>query len=53
MRNRGGTISFPLQEVDAGTYLLHLTDSMTGEMTARVEFERNGARINRQLLLNF
>ena len=52
MRNRGETISFPLQEVSAGTYQMHLTDSMTGEMTARVEFERDGARLNRQLLLN-
>jgi len=52
MRNRGETISFPLQEVSAGTYQLRLTDSMTGEMTARVEFERDGARLNRQLLLN-
>jgi len=52
MRNRRGSISFPLQEVSAGTYQLHLTDSMTGEMTARVEFERGGARLNRQLLLN-
>ena len=52
MRNWGETISFPLQEVSAGTYQMHLTDSMTGEMTARVEFERNGVRLNRQLLLN-
>jgi nitrogen fixation protein FixH len=52
MRNRGESISFPLQEVRAGTYQMHLTDSMTGEMTARVEFERDGARLNRQLLLN-
>ena len=52
MRNRGETISFPLQEVSAGTYQMHLTDSMTGEMTARVEFERDGARLSRQLLLN-
>jgi nitrogen fixation protein FixH len=52
MRNQGETISFPLREVSAGTYQLHLTDSMTGEMTARVEFERDGARLNRQLLLS-
>jgi nitrogen fixation protein FixH len=52
MRNLGETISFPLQEVSGGTYQIHLTDSMTGEMTARVEFERDGARLNRQLLLN-
>ena len=52
MRNLGETISFPLQEVSGGTYQIHLTDSMTGEMTAQVEFERDGVRLNRQLLLN-
>lgn len=52
MQNREETISFPLQEISAGTYQMHLIDSMTGEMTARVEFERDGARLNRQLLLN-
>lgn len=52
MRNQGGAIPFPLEEVGVGIYQLKLTDSMTGEMTARVEFERDGARLNRQLLLN-
>jgi nitrogen fixation protein FixH len=46
------SVRFPLQEVDAGVYQLHLTAGMTGEMTARLEFERDGARLNRQLLLN-
>jgi nitrogen fixation protein FixH len=46
------SIQFPLQEVDLGVYQLSLTDSMTGEMSARVEFEHNGARLSRQLLLN-
>ncbi|MBW2689646.1 MAG: FixH family protein [Deltaproteobacteria bacterium] len=46
------SIRFPLQEVDAGLYQLNLTTNMTGEMTARLEFERDGARLNRQLLLN-
>jgi len=52
MRNREESMLFSLQEVSAGNYQLHLTDSMTGEITARVEFERDGARLNRQLLLN-
>jgi nitrogen fixation protein FixH len=52
MRTRGESMLFPLKEVSAGTYQLNLSDSMTGEMAARVEFERNGARLNRQLLLN-
>jgi len=42
----------PLQETDPGTYIFNLTANMTGEMSARLEFERHGARINRQLLLN-
>lgn len=46
------SIRFPLQEVDAGVYQLNLTAGMTGEMTARLEFECDGARLNRQLLLN-
>jgi nitrogen fixation protein FixH len=46
------SIQFPLQEVAAGVYRFNLTASMTGEMTARLEFERKGARLNRQLLLN-
>jgi len=52
MRTKGENMLFPLQEVSAGTYQLHLSDGMTGEMTARIEFERDGARLNRQLLLN-
>jgi nitrogen fixation protein FixH len=46
------SVSLPLQEIDPGIYQLHLTADMTGEMNARLEFERDGARINRQLLLN-
>lgn len=46
------SIRFPLQEIDSGIYHLNLTAVMTGEMTARLEFERGGARLNRQLLLN-
>jgi len=42
----------PLQETAAGVYQLALSTNMTGEMSARLEFERDGAYINRQLLLN-
>ena len=42
----------PLEETEPGVYIFNLTDGMTGEMNARLEFEYNGARINRQLLLN-
>lgn len=46
------TVSLPLEETGQGFYALQLSDSMKGEMTARLEFERGGARLNRQLLLN-
>ncbi len=46
------SMSFPLEEIAPGTYQLQLTSGMTGGMNARLEFERDGARLNRQLLLN-
>lgn len=46
------SVSFPLQETAPGIYQLQLTAAMTGEMNARLEFAREGARLNRQLLLN-
>ncbi len=41
-----------LQELGSGIYTLNLTAGMTGGMSAQLEFERDGARLNRQLLLN-
>lgn len=46
------TISFPLEEIAPGLYQIQLTANMTGEMNARLEFSRDGARLNRQILLN-
>lgn len=45
-------VEYPLQETTSGHYQFHLMASLHGELSARVEFEREGARINRQLLLN-
>lgn len=42
----------PLQETSPGIYTFNLNAEMRGEMNARLEFEQNGARINRHLLLN-
>lgn len=42
----------PLQEVSAGTYILNLTANMKGSINARLDFEYDGARLNRLLLLN-
>ncbi len=52
LRDKAASIRFPLQENAAGVYQFNLTPSMTGEMNARLEFEHDGARLNRQLLLN-
>lgn len=41
----------PLSEIDAGLYRAELPVSIKGETTLRIEFERDGARLNRQLLL--
>ena len=45
-------IRLPLQEVAAGYYLVNLGDNINGTIQARLELEREGARLNRQLLLN-
>ena len=52
LSDKGKSVSYPLQEVAEGVYLLNLQDSMTGEISARLEFRHNGARLSRQLLLN-
>ncbi len=45
-------LTLPLQETSSGKYQTKLPAELKGELTIRVEFERNGARINRQLLIN-
>jgi len=50
--DKASNMRFPLREISAGVYQLELITSMTGEMSARLEFELDGARLNRQLLLN-
>ena len=45
-------IHLPLHEVASGFYHVNLGDSITGTILARLELERGGARLNRQLLLN-
>lgn len=44
--------TLPLTETSPGSYLVQLPATLTGEISVRVDFERAGARINRQLLLN-
>lgn len=45
-------ISLPLVEETPGRYRIDLPDNLTGESLVRIDFERDGARINRQLLIN-
>ena len=48
----GENIHISLQEVAAGVYQVNLPDDFTGAIQTRLEFVREGARLNRQLLLN-
>ena len=45
-------LSIPLEEINPGNYHVELPLQVKGERLARVDFERDGARISRQLLLN-
>jgi nitrogen fixation protein FixH len=45
-------IHLPLEEVASGHYRVRLDDNISGTIQARLEVEREGARLNRQLLLN-
>ena len=49
---RAENIHLPLQEVASGHYRVNLGDKLNGTLQARLELEREGARLNRQLLLN-
>ena len=51
--NMAENINIPLRETAAGVYLVTLNKEITGAIQARLELERDGARLNRQLLLNF
>jgi nitrogen fixation protein FixH len=46
-------INLPLKEIAAGLYQVTLSKDFSGAIQARLEFELDGARLNRQLLLNF
>lgn len=45
-------IHLSLQEAASGYYRVTLADNINGAIQARLELERDGARLNRQLLLN-
>lgn len=45
-------IHLPLTETSAGLYRVIINTDIHGPIQARLEIERDGARLNRQLLLN-
>ncbi len=45
-------IHLPLQEVTSGLYKVSFKDNISGSIQARLELEREGARLYRLLLLN-
>ena len=45
-------VNIPLTEVENGVYQVTLNSAFKGSIQTRLEFERDGARLNRQLLLN-
>lgn len=49
---QNGSINLPLREVQSGRYRIETTRQMRGELSAHLEFERDGARLSRRLLLN-
>ena len=51
-RPNSDLLKIPLEEIEAGLYRAQLPKQLQGEITVRLEFERDGARINRQLLVN-
>jgi len=46
-------IHLPLQEATTGVYKVSLDEAINGTIQARLELEHDGARLLRQLLLNF
>jgi nitrogen fixation protein FixH len=48
---RSEPLHLPLAEQAAGSYTLNLPDSLQGEVSALINFERDGARLDRQLLI--
>lgn len=51
LKQKAKSIRYPLLHADPGEYQITLPKSLDGEVSARLEFERNGARMSRQLLL--
>ncbi|NTV13577.1 MAG: hypothetical protein HGA96_06565 [Desulfobulbaceae bacterium] len=45
-------IYLPVQELAAGSYRVRLADNLKGTIQARLDLKREGAQLNRQLLLN-
>lgn len=49
---RGETLRLPLREEPAGAYFAQLPAVLHGEQVIRVDFERDGAHLSKQLILS-
>lgn len=49
--SRGEVLRLLLAENAGGAYVVHFPATLHGELTARVDFERDGAHLSRQLIL--
>ena len=49
---RAENVYLPVQEIGGGDYRVTLADSLSGGIQAHFEVSRQGAKLNRQLLLN-
>ncbi len=52
LKDVSSSVRLPLVNIGPGKYQINLSEKVSGEMAARLEFERDGARISRSLLLN-
>lgn len=53
IKKKASTIRLPLFHTGSGNYQVTIPEVISGEMNARLEFEQNGVRLSKQLLLNF
>jgi len=52
IKKKSSRIRLPLAHTDPGVYQVNIPEDISGEITAKLEFEKNGARLSKQLLLN-
>jgi nitrogen fixation protein FixH len=53
LNNPDQELNLPTKEEQPGIYLTRVPETIHGSLSATVEFSRQGARLNRRLLVNF